>query len=427
MHQTFANADLCIAGPGAPDTEAGFLHQRPHPTVQPYRMSITAHGKSSAGMYSVSQADPGACSDYGTPRIQQHSPLSKRAWIVQERYLSPRTLYFGTSQLYFECQAESYFEMSYEPVRSMMDPDGAARWHINFTGKADEDLASWYRVVGLYSKRKLTNGGDKLPALSGLASRYAQVSKDKYLAGLWYGDLFAALHWVTATWSDDEGCNSTHPSPSRPPSWSWAACDRTIDHLLHRNVTTSTPDLKVFNATTNSSSLDPFGEVNQGRLLIKGKVKQATVNSRPSPLPDDYWVKHARKAVTWHYIADSEPAARDVAGFYPDDRTGASLKNDSAKFGTIHCLLLGHHVVREPPALDEVIFRQDRHFWTALAVKPLDESLKTFVRVGMIVSDNYSDIETPFVMLMGGREDPAVLEYTKDWWAGAAETFLEIF
>ena len=36
--------------------------------------------------------------------LQQHSPLFKRAWIFQERMLSPRVLYFGSHGLAFNCR-----------------------------------------------------------------------------------------------------------------------------------------------------------------------------------------------------------------------------------------------------------------------------------------------------------------------------------
>jgi hypothetical protein len=51
----------------------------------------------------------------------------------------------------------------------------------------------WDELVRLYSLRKLTYITDKLPALSGVASRVHQLTQSRYLAGLWEDNPEAAL------------------------------------------------------------------------------------------------------------------------------------------------------------------------------------------------------------------------------------------
>ena len=37
------------------------------------------------------------------PEIEK-TELNRRGWVLQERYMSPRTVYFGREQLFWECR-----------------------------------------------------------------------------------------------------------------------------------------------------------------------------------------------------------------------------------------------------------------------------------------------------------------------------------
>ncbi|KAJ3494907.1 hypothetical protein NLG97_g3771 [Lecanicillium saksenae] len=79
-------------------------------------------------------------------------------------------------------------------------------------------LALWVPGgVGMYSKAKLTKGSDRLPALSGVAARQHEITKDGYLAGLWRRLIERQLTW------DVE--DPMERPPWRAPSWTWAAVD----------------------------------------------------------------------------------------------------------------------------------------------------------------------------------------------------------
>jgi hypothetical protein len=38
------------------------------------------------------------------------SPLGSRGWVVQERWLSPRNLRFGSREVFFECNQDTFCE-----------------------------------------------------------------------------------------------------------------------------------------------------------------------------------------------------------------------------------------------------------------------------------------------------------------------------
>jgi hypothetical protein len=54
----------------------------------------------------------------------------------------------------------------------------------------------WPQIVSRYSELALAFDADRLPALSGLASRLASIMGFDYLAGLWKSDLERLLGWA---------------------------------------------------------------------------------------------------------------------------------------------------------------------------------------------------------------------------------------
>lgn len=53
----------------------------------------------------------------------------------------------------------------------------------------------WSRTVPGYGTKKLTFGGDKLIAISGVAKEFRNKLQEEYVAGLWAGDLISGLCW----------------------------------------------------------------------------------------------------------------------------------------------------------------------------------------------------------------------------------------
>jgi hypothetical protein len=139
--------------------------------------------------------------------------LFSRAWVFQERYLSPRTLHFGPSQLFYECRTVKRFETL--PF-------------IRIDGDHEETLAltdfqrEWSEVVKGYTKGKLTKATDKLVAISGIARVMEEKYGDgigEYMVGLWRARLPGDLLWTV-----NSTC-SARPLPLRAPTWSWASVD----------------------------------------------------------------------------------------------------------------------------------------------------------------------------------------------------------
>ena len=156
-------------------------------------------------------------------------PLNRRAWVLQERMLSPRVIHFGKQQLWWECHAlnacESYPKslpgsLSHGPMNSLkrlalgtdfskyvLEYDESLIPKTADTVKPN-DLARLQRVrpfymfwatnVEVYSVGGLSRPSDKLVALSGIATEMQRLlSDDYYIAGLWRFSLPSHLLWMT--------------------------------------------------------------------------------------------------------------------------------------------------------------------------------------------------------------------------------------
>jgi hypothetical protein len=105
---------------------------------------------------------------------------------------------------------------------------------------------SWYDIVEHYSARNLTNHEDKMMAICGIADIIQQKTGIQFIAGLWLKTLSFNLLWVIPS-----PCESRPPRPV--PSWSWAAVDGRITHLLKVSATEEA-NLRVTGYIPSSSS-----------------------------------------------------------------------------------------------------------------------------------------------------------------------------
>ena len=165
----------------------------------------------------------------------QVSPSMDRGWVVQERLLAPRTIYYGRNQVFWECNARRCCEG--RPGRAVLvgdlspsksNPIAPPIWRPALKGAmrglAKSPLAQlfmdWESTVEEYSACQLTFAKDKLVALEGLANDLrARVAVygaglDTYLAGIWLESLPTGLMWTT-----EAGLYESYVSPS----WSWAS------------------------------------------------------------------------------------------------------------------------------------------------------------------------------------------------------------
>lgn len=242
MSSIYSCSSINIAATSASDGNGGCFFNRDPGRVWRYRISTSVHGL---------QKYYECIEDGGWDACFLETPLARRAWVLQERLLAPRTLHFSQTQLFWECNFVTACEV-------FPDKFPIALTYGDFhLAKQPVSRSLWPRIVNIYSRCDLSFSRDKLVAISGIAQTIQmQNAEDKYLAGLWRQDMEAQLCWKVRT-------QRPSISSNRAPSWSWASVDGTVDYAVP-----SKDDRLIEVLDVDLGPRDPFGEIPEGRLKL---------------------------------------------------------------------------------------------------------------------------------------------------------------
>jgi hypothetical protein len=318
-------------------------------------------------------------------RKQEHGLLD-RAWVLQERLISPRVVFFGFNEVSWECMSceacsceprlTPYKVQKYSP-REPMNPK-AAFWQAS--GRINEErdmtdarlLAAWHNVVNAYTGLRLTYATDIFPALAGLAGQVKATRKgDQYIAGLWKQTIMQDLLWRRRTvgdwnesiWSDHydlqncfDGGNQGKEKFERKlmdqnlseiktarqlerrlaPSWSWASLHTQIEYDKETNLRDfDLIDLELSQLVqVNCAHKNETGELQDpenSSISLKGKI--VTVELRKVKVENSYESRLVSNTCVMHFSA-------------PD--TGMRFRESPLKDGArLSCLLIATGRVRE--------------------------------------------------------------------------------
>lgn len=206
----------------------------------------------------VTTSEFGRVQNFHSMQVYQESTtrthLASRAWTLQEKLLSPRTIYFGDQGLFWECRVTTGSEFLPNGF-----PDKLGSQLVRPEGKA----WNWYDIVSDYSRAYLTHGADKLPALSGVARRQHEATGDEYLAGMWREGLIKQLGWMTLR-------RKKRPE-WRAPTWSWTSIDTPTIYWPYwdHNDVAKNEYVRVQGVRITLAGSDPFGAVSDGELQLR--------------------------------------------------------------------------------------------------------------------------------------------------------------
>jgi hypothetical protein len=199
MEGVYENAHFTIAASSAQDSSCGLFAVR-----QALQMVSLP--------YYATNGEPGQVYAYIQPEFEKAlyaAPLSERAWVFQEYFLSRRTVHFTKHGLVWTCNGNG-------------SPDKSTRYMTSELGKPNFDPyleTEWTQLVHSYSKKQLTYKTDKLIAIEGLREQFQTKCPDRtYCHGLWLQDMPHDLLWYS-----EEKLVRDIPSELGIPSWSWAA------------------------------------------------------------------------------------------------------------------------------------------------------------------------------------------------------------
>ncbi|TVY17032.1 hypothetical protein LARI1_G005997 [Lachnellula arida] len=143
------------------------------------------------------------------------SRLNSRGWTLQERILAPRKIHYTPDEIAWECTTQQCCECSPTPVA--VETTDNLRLIQRDTGLSIIDRSTqWHDLVDEFTSRTLSQGSDRLPAISGLAGLMRFDSEDEYVCGLWRNNLARELLWMVPS---DLSLDSRRHEKYYAPSW----------------------------------------------------------------------------------------------------------------------------------------------------------------------------------------------------------------
>ncbi|KAK5653074.1 hypothetical protein OQA88_9361 [Cercophora sp. LCS_1] len=294
------------------------------------------------------------------------SPLASRAWILQERLLSPRVLYFCGDEVVMEvvmecsnhtrCQCsgidasspsppdwldnlgvDTHKEKTYETLRhrfmetvlsmygcrmrqvtqlfsqSSQQPtsewDLAPRLPFEVSNKS---LELWDEILHHYCRRKITRLRDRVIGLTGIAGAFGSTGAyGHYYSGLWEVWFVHMLLWcVDVEGATDDLIPEPRPDEDPPllPSWSWAKIRGSW--LYRRPVITISQQILARRTLGELLFAVPerFGAVGKGVVTIEGWLVTAEVRYDALPGGLTYAERFRRQRITLVKEGEEEPA-----------------------------------------------------------------------------------------------------------------------
>ncbi|KAL2066630.1 hypothetical protein VTL71DRAFT_2701 [Oculimacula yallundae] len=219
MGQYYRDCAVNISALSAHDGRAGFLLPRPPISVVQLQSGLNLRRSQSSWS-----------------EVFQQSPLSQRAWVLQERLVSPRIIHFSERELFWECDTisarESNSQVYTQQGQGTQWEDENFKRSLQFPGKnTSQIMDSWYKVVSQYSCLQLTMKRDIFPAISGIAQIFSEATGFQYIAGMWLEDIHSALLWYRLYLGRRDFGQDRTTKDWRAPSWSWASLEGPVRNL----------------------------------------------------------------------------------------------------------------------------------------------------------------------------------------------------
>ena len=355
MTQVYGGCVLNLAATSSNDCTGGLFQSRPPSYLGSRFISVESMTDGLKSYYQLWDQNV-------WPAGFESAKLNTRAWVMQERLLSPRTLGFAKAQLFWECRcnhSSEEFPFGYPselferrqrdfPQPGIQDKLKTYSLSHHADSRFEDDHArrlslAWHNLVMHYSRNEMTYEQDKLPAISGLASLFAQQLCADYLAGLWRSTLLSDLLWEASP--GDSAMN--RPLEYRAPSWSWASVNCPVKYIPGW---IASPEVTVIEAEAQPVvERSRFGRVSDGYIRLSGKLIH---NLTVAPYRGHSYALQARGSEGYSMAAECTPDQQ----FGPADtqseifclRVGSYINTSRARGDELYIglVLIAHEVQR---------------------------------------------------------------------------------
>ncbi|KAI1326501.1 hypothetical protein F5Y16DRAFT_374969 [Xylariaceae sp. FL0255] len=210
-------------------------------------------------------------------RDVEKSKLSQRGWVLQERVLSRRTIFFTSTQVYWECGKG----VQCETLAALHNSVSAFIGDANFPESALEYYRDGRQILvqdlfQQYSKLAFSVKSDRPVAILGLQARLEQAFKTRAAFGL-FGTYFARLLlWKRSGDEFMKRIDLPSEGPYHVPSWSWLSKEGAIEYLNleFQKITWNTDD-DFENPLGSKSGQEKLGTEVVLRRVLARKIKMA--------------------------------------------------------------------------------------------------------------------------------------------------------
>ncbi|KAF1844378.1 HET-domain-containing protein [Cucurbitaria berberidis CBS 394.84] len=296
MKDTYKRAAFCIAATAAENGNAGLFYERDLRALTPIKINFEP-GLSSSYATTCGSRSPLAgpywigC-EQSTRVAIDSACLNRRAWVAQERYLSPRIMHFTQETLFWECHESfrcefSRHEISWGNRAHALKPlisNFRERFpNLELLGQRSKVVAestnlrnqfydAWRNFRTAYTHCGMSKESDVLVALQGVSQDVAEVLNERMIAGLLESHLVAELCWYNS-WSGTLK-DSHRPAKWRAPSWSWASTMLPIGFGSLIGLKEQHDMIKIIDSHVESR---PSGELIQASLWIECRPLAAEI------------------------------------------------------------------------------------------------------------------------------------------------------
>lgn len=339
MGNVYRGSVFTLAAAGAADSTQGFFRRRNPLGWHTLQMDLPVPGQDgqTKSVWFYTQYMPESVLLTLGSKISHLSsvePLYTRGWVIQERLLSPRTIYFGSRGMLFECVTKNGSDTqdrlsqgtNYTGKRTLFTlSKTAAHGDVNESDGWKDFHGYWWSVVRMYTGCLLTRESDRLVAIGGIIKALESITDFENIAGLWRESFLSDLLWNV----ERPSMKQKNEGSYRAPTWSWASRVGEVLNTQDLGMYTRTWKAKLLDAAVIGKAVN--GQIEGGYARLKGMMRKVKLVKEDNEGYDDCDYR-----MTWTWKDDDGKEKEEGLTYTPDAPLEGTTKDIWALF-VLHC------------------------------------------------------------------------------------------